>query len=99
MLTRTTNKRLAVVDIDFRKVFLANNWGDTPGGYCHAKAVGVCRQSHMEHMEREREIKKFMVTKRELLNNLSDIYKCKVSPGGTFSLGNFLFDERENYQV
>ena len=53
----------------------------------------------MEHMEREREIKKLMVTKRELLNNLSNIYKCKVSPGGTFSLGNFLFDERENYQV
>ena len=48
---------------------------------------------------REREIKKCMVTKRELLNNLSNIYKCKVSPGGTFSLGNFLFDERENYQV
>ena len=47
--------------------------------------------------EREREIKKFMVTKRELLNNLSNIYKCKVSPGGTFSLGNVLFDERENY--
>ena len=40
-----------------------------------------------------------MVTKRELLNNLSNIYKCKVSPGGTFSLGNFLFDERENYHV
>ena len=47
----------------------------------------------------EREIKKFMVTKRELLNNLSNIYKCKVSPSGTFSLGNFLFDEREKYQV
>ena len=46
-------------------------------------------------MERERKIKKFMVTKSELLNNLSDIYKCKVSLGGTFSLGNFLFDERE----
>ena len=43
----------------------------------------------------EREIKKFRVTKRELLNNLSNIYKCKVSSGGTFSLGNFLFDERE----
>ena len=27
------------------------------------------------------------------------IYKCKVSPGGTFSLGNFLFVERENYQI
>ena len=69
------------------------------GGYCHTKAVGVCCQSPMEHMEGEREIKKFMVTKRELLNNLSNIFKCKVSPGGTFSLGNFLFDERENYQV
>ena len=45
----------------------------------------------------EREIKKFMVTKRELLNNLFN--KCKVSPGGTFSLGNFLFVEREDYQV
>ena len=44
-------------------------------------------------------MKKFMVTKRVLLNNLSNIYKCKVSSGGTFSLGNFLFDERENYQV
>ena len=49
--------------------------------------------------EREREIKKFRSIKRELLNNLSNIYKCKVSPGGMFSLGNFLFDERENYQV
>ena len=48
--------------------------------------------------ERERN-KKIRVTKRELLNNLSNIFKCKVSPGGTFSLGNFLFDERENYQV
>ena len=47
----------------------------------------------------EREIKKCMVTKRELLNNLSNTYKCKVSPGGTFSLGNFLFDERDKYQV
>ena len=47
----------------------------------------------------EREIKKFMVTKRELLNNLCNIYKCKVNPGGTFLLGNFLFDEGENYQV
>ena len=45
------------------------------GGYCHTKAVGVCHQSPMEHMEKE--IKKFMVTKRELLNNLSNIYKCK----------------------
>ena len=27
-----------------------------PGGrYCHTKAVGVCRQSPMEHMERKRE--------------------------------------------
>ena len=42
--------------------------------------------------EIEREIKKFMVTKRKLLNNLSNI-------GGTFSLGDFFFDERENYQV
>ena len=47
----------------------------------------------------EIEIKKFRVTKRQLLNNLSNIYKCKVSPGGTFSLGNFLFSERENYQI
>ena len=45
--------------------------------------------------EREREIKKFMM----ILSNLSNIYKCKVSPGGTFSLGNFLFNERKNYQV
>ena len=44
-------------------------------------------------------MKKFRVTKRELLNNLSNIYKWKVSPGGTFSLGNFLFGERENYQI
>ena len=69
------------------------------GGYCHTKTVRVCHQSPMEHMKREREIKKFRVTKRELLNNLSNIYKCKVSPGGTFSLGNFPFNERENYQV
>ena len=33
------------------------------------------------------------------MNNLSNIYKCKVSLGGTFSLGNFLFDERENYFI
>ena len=56
-------------------------------------------EPHGAHGERKREIKKCMVTKRELLNNLSNIYKYKVSPGGTFSLGNFLFDERENYQV
>ena len=36
---------------------------------------------------------------RELLKHLSNIYKCKVSPGRTFSLGNFLFNETENYQV
>ena len=36
---------------------------------------------------REREIKKFRVTKRELFNNLSNINKRKVSPGGTFSGG------------
>ena len=56
---------------------------------------------HGAHGERyrEREIKKFMVTKRELLKNVCNIYKCKVRPGGTFSLGNFLFDERDNYQV
>ena len=58
---------------------------------------GVPPEPHGAHGERE--IKKFMVTKRELLNNLSDIYKCKVSPGGMCSLGNFLFYERENYQV
>ena len=51
---------------------------------------------HGAHGEREREIKKFRVTKRELLNNLFNIYKRKVGPGGTFSLGNFLFDERDN---
>ena len=56
-------------------------------------------EPHGAHGEREREIKKFMVTKRELLNNLSNIYQCKVSSGGTFSSGNFLFDEKENYQV
>ena len=69
-----------------------------PGGYCHTKAVG-CATRAPWNTWRVREIKKFRVTKRELLNNLSNIYKCKVSPGGTFSLGNFLFDERENYQV
>ena len=37
---------------------------DPRGGYCHTKVVGVCHQSPMEHMEREREIKKFRVTKR-----------------------------------
>ena len=25
-----------------------------PGGDCHTKAVGVCHQSPMEHMEREK---------------------------------------------
>ena len=69
------------------------------GGVLPYQSGGVCRQSPMEHMEKEREIKKFLVTKRELLNNLSNMYKCKVSPGGTFSLGHFLFDERENCQV
>ena len=37
-------------------------------------------------------------------NIKSECHKCvmsgvKVSPGGTFSFGNFIFDERENYQV
>ena len=50
---------------------------------------GVPPEPHRAHGERE--IKTFMITKRELLNNLSNIYK--------FSLGSFLFDERENYQV
>ena len=58
---------------------------------------GGAARAHAAHGERE--IKKFMVTNRELLINLSNIYKCKVSPGGTFSLGHFLFNERENYQV
>ena len=49
---------------------------------------GVPPEPHGAHGEREREIKKFRVTKRELLTNLSNIYKRKVSPGGTFSLGN-----------
>ena len=30
------------------------NPGGGGGGYCHTKAVGVCHQSPMEHMERER---------------------------------------------
>ena len=55
-------------------------------------------EPHGAHGERERN-QEFRVTKRELLNNLSNIYKRKVSPGGTFSLGNFLFGERENYQI
>ena len=67
------------------------------GGTAIPKRWGVPSKPHGAHGERE--IKKFRVTKRELLNNLSNIYKCKVSPGGTFSLGNFLFHERENYQV
>ena len=46
----------------------------------------------------EREIKKFRVTKRELLNNLSNIYKYKVSPGGTFHW-EISSSMRENYQV
>ena len=55
--------------------------------------MGVCHQIpiHGAHGEGE----KFRVTKRELLNNLSNITKCNISPGGTFSLGNFLFNERE----
>ena len=69
------------------------------GGTAIPKRCGGPPEPHGAHGERERKIKKFMVTKRELLNNLSNIYKCKVSPGGTFSLGNFLFDERENYQI
>ena len=82
------------------KIIITNNiWeGRLRGGYCHTKSGGgVPPEPHGAHGERE--IKKFMVTKRELLNNLSNIYKCKVSPGGTFSLGKFLFDKRENYQV
>ena len=33
-----------------------NGKDDCPGGggYCHTKTVGVCHQSPMEHMERER---------------------------------------------
>ena len=70
----------------------------TPGGgTAIPKQWGVLPEPHGAHGERE--IKKFRVTKRELLDNLSNIYKCKVSPGRTFSFGNFLFDERENYQV
>ena len=70
----------------------------TPRGVLpYQSGGGVPPELHGAHGKRE--IKKFRVTKRELLNNLSNIYKCKVSQGGTFSLGNFLFDERENYQV
>ena len=70
-----------------------------PGGGVlpYQSGGGVPPEPHGAHGERE--IKTFMVTKRELLNNLSNIYKRKVSPGGTFSLGNFLFDEKENCQV
>ena len=66
------------------------NWC-TPGGIAIPKRWGVPPEPHGAHGERES--KKFMVTKRELLNNVYNIYKCKVSPGGTFSLGHFLFDE------
>ena len=48
-------------------------------------AHGEREREREEEREREREIKKCIVTKRELLNNLSNIYQCKVSPGGTFS--------------
>ena len=68
---------------------------NNPGGY--QNGGGVPPEPHGAHGERE--IKKLRVTKRELLNNLSNIYKRKVNPGGTFSLGNFLFGERENYQI
>ena len=70
-----------------------------PGGGVlpYQSGGGVPPEPHGAHGERE--IKKFRVTKRELLNDLSNIYKCKVIPDGTFSLGNFLFGERENYQV
>ena len=69
--------------------------GVEPGGVLPSQnGGGVPPEPHGE-----REIKKFRVNKSELLNNLSNIYKRKVSPGGTFSLGNFLFGERENYQV
>ena len=57
------------------------------GGIAIPKRWGcAAMQSPMHGAHGEREIKNFMVTKRELLNNLSDIYKCKVRPSGTFSL-------------
>ena len=65
------------------------------GGTAIPKRRGVPPEPHGAHGE----TKKFRVTKRELLINLSNIYKCKASPGRTFSLGNFVFDERENCQV
>ena len=79
--------------------YAAAMWRTPSGVLPYQSGGGVPPEPHGAHGEREREIKKIRVTKRELLNNLSNIYKCKVSPGGTFSLGNFLFDERENYQV
>ena len=57
---------------------LPSTW---PRGNCYTKAVGVCHQSPMKHIERERERekkKKSTVTKREFLNNLSNIYTFAV---------------------
>ena len=48
---------------------------------------------------RERNQESYGHQERIIEQFISNIYKCKVSPSGTFSLGNFLFDERENYQV
>ena len=69
------------------------------GGYCHTKAVGCAARAPWSTRREREKSRNLGSPKRELLNNLSNIYKCKVSPGGTFSLGNFLLDERENYQV
>ena len=71
--------------------------GQGPGGGIlpYQSGGGVPPEPHGAHGERE--IKKFRVTKKELLKILSNIYKCKVSPGGMFSLGDFLFDARDNY--
>ena len=52
-----------------------------PGGTAMPKRWGCDTRapwSTWRERERESEIKKFRVTKRELLNNVSNIYKCKV---------------------
>ena len=74
-------------------VVMNSNWGILLDGFWSAPRGGTaipkrwgCAARAPWSTWREREIKKCMVTKKELLNNLSNIYKCKVSPAERFHL-------------
>ena len=74
---------------------------NTPGGGRGCTAIPKrwgCAARAPWSTWREREIKKCRVTKRELLNNLSNIYKCKVIGAQREKIKKFLRTERENGQ-